>query len=131
MINKWTQKEISFLTINYPLYGKEYCTTKLNREGSSIFKKANRLNIKVNSAVKILNNKSAQEKYQTKHFGLDRKYNKYLILIELYNNSKRTIDTIKKNEALVLYNNGIPITKIIKATGIPSTTLRRLLTTVK
>ena len=69
--------------------------------------------------------------YQDKQFGLDRKHNKYLILTELYNNSKRTIDAINKNKALSLHNSGIPITKIIKATGIPSTTLRRFLTTVK
>lgn len=325
MKNKWTQEEINFLIKNYPLYGKEYCEKKLNREGSSIFKKASRLKLKVNSDVRLANNIKAQVKYQNdrtndefninieqfiniqkpevgyilgflwadgyivrneirleivkddldaikpilesigkwtysyrnrngcktsgrattsnkklkeflvehdydkksyvsadkilskipndlkhyffrglvdgdgciyvnkktnekrisisssvnqnwfyvenicdeigvnfnvyqkigkhsssvieingiyaktfcdyiyqdKQFGLHRKYNKYLILTELYNNSKRTIDAINKSKALSLHNSGIPITKIIKATGIPSTTLRRFLSTVK
>ena len=65
--------------------------------------------------------------YQDKIFGLDRKYNKYLSLLDLYNNSKTILNNNKKLEALSLYNSGIPITKIIKATGIPSTTLRRFL----
>lgn len=68
--------------------------------------------------------------YQDKQFGLDRKYKKYMILTELFDNSKRTLDNIKKIEAFKLHNSGIPITKIIKATGIPSTTLRRFLTTI-
>jgi DNA invertase Pin-like site-specific DNA recombinase len=69
--------------------------------------------------------------YQDKYFGLNRKYNKYLILVELFNNSKTILNNIKKNEALRLYNGGIPITKIIKATGIPNTTLRRFLSKIK
>jgi hypothetical protein len=65
--------------------------------------------------------------YQDKIFGLSRKYDKAILLIDLYNNSRTKLVTDKKLEALSLYNNGIPITKIIKATGIPSTTLRRFL----
>ena len=329
MKNKWTSEEINFLKENYPLYGKEYCATKLNREGSSVFKKASRLNLKVKQEVKLANNQTAQIKhqlnrgnddfnvnieqfinitkpevayilgflwadgyivrneirleivkddlevvqpilesigswtysykdrarngfknrtigravtsnkklkeflvehdydkksyisadkilskipdelkhcffrglidgdgciyvneelnhkrvsitssvnqnwsyieticnelkvnfniykkiglnsssmveingihaknfcdyiYQDKYFGLNRKYNKYLILVELFNNSKTILNNIKKNEALRLYNGGIPITKIIKATGIPNTTLRRFLSKIK
>ncbi len=31
-----TQKEISFLIINYPIYGKKYCCEKLNKQGHKI-----------------------------------------------------------------------------------------------
>ena len=64
MKNKWTQDEIKFLIENYPSYGKEYCAKKLNRESSSIFKKASRLKLKVNSDVRLANNIKAQVKFQ-------------------------------------------------------------------
>lgn len=60
-------------------------------------------------------------------FGLKRKYNNYLKLKNHYLNSKTYLLKIKKEEALSLYNKGIPITKIIKIIDIPSTTLRRYL----
>ena len=66
MENKtWSIEEIEFLEQNYPTYGKEYCATKLNREGSSVFKKASRLKLKVNPEVKLNNNKNAQLKFQS------------------------------------------------------------------
>jgi hypothetical protein len=71
MKNNWTSEEITFLTKNYPLYGKKYCATKLNREGSSVYKKANRLKLKVNLEVKLFNNKLAQEKYQNERMSDD------------------------------------------------------------
>jgi hypothetical protein len=65
MKNKqWSKKEVDFLKENYPLYGKIFCADKLNREGSSIFKKASRLKLKVNPEVKSTNNKNAQLKFQ-------------------------------------------------------------------
>jgi len=66
MKNKpWTLEEINFLKENYPLYGKLFCAEKLNRKGSSIFKKASRLSLKVNYDIKLINNQAAQIKYQS------------------------------------------------------------------
>jgi hypothetical protein len=67
MKNKlWSTEEIEFLKQNYPTYGKEYCSKKLNRDGSSVFKKASRLKLKVNPEVKLNNNKNAQLSFQNK-----------------------------------------------------------------
>lgn len=84
MKNKWTQEEINFLIENYPLYGKEYCEKKLNREGSSIFKKASRLKLKVNSDVRLANNIKAQVKYQN-----DRTNDEFNINIEQFINIQK------------------------------------------
>jgi hypothetical protein len=72
MRNKpWSPKEILFLKENYPSKGKLYCSEHLNREGSSIFKKANRLNLKINPDVKLINNTTAQNKYQSNRISDD------------------------------------------------------------
>ena len=42
----WTESDIEFLTINYPIYGNKYCAEKLNKTYSAIKTKASKLNIK-------------------------------------------------------------------------------------
>jgi hypothetical protein len=84
MKNKWTQDEINFLIENYPSYGKEYCEKKLNREGSSIFKKASRLKLKVISDVRLANNIKAQVKFQN-----ERPNNDFNINIEQFLNIQK------------------------------------------
>ena len=84
MKNKWTQDEIKFLIENYPSYGKEYCAKKLNRESSSIFKKASRLKLKVNSDVRLANNIKAQVKFQN-----ERPNNDFNINIEQFLNIQK------------------------------------------
>jgi hypothetical protein len=84
MKNKWTQDEINFLNENYPSYGKEYCEKKLNREGSSIFKKASRLKLKVISDVRLANNIKAQVKFQN-----ERPNNDFNINIEQFLNIQK------------------------------------------
>jgi hypothetical protein len=84
MKNKWTQDEINFLIENYPSYGKEYCAKKLNREGSSIFKKASRLKLKVISDVRLANNIKAQVKFQN-----ERPNNDFNINIEQFLNIQK------------------------------------------
>lgn len=68
--------------------------------------------------------------YQGEQFGLQRKYKKYLNLVELISNSRKNLIEIKKTKALELYKNGISIKNIIKIIEIPSTTLRRYLKSI-
>lgn len=42
----WNNEELEFLTINYPIYGAQFCADKLGRTPMSIFKKASRLGLK-------------------------------------------------------------------------------------
>ena len=59
--------------------------------------------------------------------GLNRKFIKYLELQNSVKNGRNYIANEKKSQAIELFNNGIPITEIIKTLNIASTTVRRCL----
>lgn len=44
--NLYSQSEVEFLTINYPLYGADYCAKALNRTKSGVISKCSSLGIK-------------------------------------------------------------------------------------
>jgi transposase-like protein len=41
----WTPEDVEFLKSNYPIKGRKFCSTQLNRNESSVQKKINRLGL--------------------------------------------------------------------------------------
>lgn len=52
MTHKWIENEILFLRENYPLFGGQYCSNKLNIPINRVYYKAHKLGLKLNSQCK-------------------------------------------------------------------------------
>ncbi len=64
MNKKWKEEDIEFLKENYSKNGTEFCAINLDRNKNSVFKRANRLGLKLDKNVVGEINKKAQIKFQ-------------------------------------------------------------------
>jgi len=90
----WSDSDLEFLKINYPIHGMIYCIAKLNRTRDAIRRKIELLDIK-------LLTKKVPEKYE---------YNTFL---EIVKNSNSILDIARKLYKLPSYGNRQTVLKFI------------------
>lgn len=108
----WTNNEIQYLKINYPIYGMIYCSVELNRTKESIYSKVKELQIKRNSI--RYTERWSKEDIDFIIENYNKKGSKYCSVI-LNKNSKKT--TKKANSLDILLNNEI-FNEVKKENGI-------------
>lgn len=118
----WSQKDISFLTQNYPKKGVDYCANNLNRTRNSIKTMANKLKIFYSDNLydKIYKEKRLlienHLKYEADQFKINNEFYAYLLGFIWGDGhiSKKTAKNVRYYTSMsILYDDGLQICKIL------------------